>query len=488
MPIVFRSSILKRLRRVAAGVATGVIVLTTLPSATPPAEAATSTLWGTGVPAGVALAGDTRAVELGTRFKAKTTGKATGVRFFKADGVTGKHTGTLWSSKGKKLATVTFKNESAYGWQSASFAKAVKLKAGKAYVVSYHVPKGGRYAASVDFHGSFTSSALSVSTRNSGSFRYGSKVAFPRSTWRSSQYWVDVNSKFTGTSAAATPTVAPTTAAPTTAAPTIAANGFPTRQNTGVPAGWTPKTTRSGDYTITEDGAVVEDLRLSSGTLYVRASNVTLRRVELVSARIVNDYGRSCYNGLRIEDSSILRGSQDLGMPVVEAGGYTALRVKIDGPSEGFRVGESALGCGPVVIQDSWMKLDPPDNCVADAVDWHGDGIQGYQGAEVTVRNSYINLAQVKGCLGTAAFFYPVNQGNARATIDHVLLEGGGYVFRLGTPGSVSGLKVIDDSWEWGPVDVTDCSVVAWGSGNELVTVNTDGSLKSVRPLACTSP
>ncbi|MDQ7992690.1 MAG: hypothetical protein AAGC63_05790, partial [Propionicimonas sp.] len=184
---------------------------------------------------------------------------------------------------------------------------------------------------------------------------------------------------------------------------------------------------------------------------------------------------------------SILRGSNDDGMPVVEAGGYTAVRVKIDGPTEGFRVGEKSMGCGPVVIQDSWLKIDQPDRCVADKVDWHGDGVQGYQGAELTVKNTYINLAQTSGCLGTAAFFYP-DQGNTRATIQDVLLEGGGYVFRLGTPGSVSGLKIVDDSWEWGPVDVSNCGVVTWGSGNAIVTVNADGSLKTVRSLACASP
>lgn len=494
---------LRRIRRIIVGVALGAVVMTALPTAVAPAEAAVTNLWGSAVPARVGLASDRKAVELGTRFTPKVSGSATGIRFYKVAGAKGKHTGTLWSSGGKKLATVTFKKEKASGWQSASFKKAVKLKAGKTYVVSYHVPKGGRYAITTNFSGSPSSAAFTLPKAGAGVYKYGSKVTFPRSKWRASQYWVDVNFKISKSAAAslkakpkpapAKPTTSPTpttspapTTAPPSSAPSVtaspspsggvaaAAAGFPTRQSTGVPSGWTPKKTVTGDYIVKTEGAVVEDLRLTNGVLYVRAKNVTLRRVELSSARIVNDYAGVCYNGLRIEDTSILRGSKDVGMPAVESGGYTALRVKIDGPSEGFRAGEKGSGCGPIVIQDSWAQLDPPDGCTGNDY-WHGDGLQGYMGPAVTIKNSYINLAQTKNCVGTSALFYP-DQGNTKITVDRLLLAGGGYVFRTGTPGSVSGLKIIDDSWTWGPVDVEDCSKLTWGSGNEIVTVNSNGT------------
>lgn len=261
---------------------------------------------------------------------------------------------------------------------------------------------------------------------------------------------------------------------------------FPTRDTTGVPPGWTPREQLTGDHTVWEDGAVVEDLRLTDGVLYIRASNVTLRRVELVGARVVNDYGRDCFNGLRIEDSSFVRGQTDLGQPVVQSGGYTLSRVKIEGHSEGVRAGEKAIGCQPILIEDTWMHLDPPDGCVDGAVDWHGDGVQGYLGPELTIRNTAITLAQTAGCQGTGAFFYS-NQGNVRATVDQVLLAGGGFVFRLGTPGSVSGLKVVDGSWDYGPVDVLDCGSVDWGQGNEVVTVDSDGNVNALRSLECAS-
>lgn len=288
-----------------------------------------------------------------------------------------------------------------------------------------------------------------------------------------------------------TPSGAPQLGVPSAAGPTPppspttqAEPTFPTRDTTGVPAGWTPKQEWTGDQTIADAGAVVEDVRLTDGTLYVRAPNVTLRRVEIVGGRIVNDYGTECSNGLRIEDSSILRGDNDPENPAIEAGGYTLERVKIDGPSEGVRIGEKGNGCDPVVVQDSWIRVDPPDHCVEQKIDWHGDGLQGYQGPELTIRNTFIQLAEVEGCQGTAAFFYP-DQGNTKVTVENLVVAGGGFVFRLGTPGSVSGLKVVDGSWDYGAVDVADCSAVTWGPGNETVKLGEDGQVTPVDPLKC---
>lgn len=264
---------------------------------------------------------------------------------------------------------------------------------------------------------------------------------------------------------------------------------FPTRASTGVPAGWSPKQVVSGDYTITQDGQVVEDLRVTGGTLSIRAQNVTLRRVEVVSGQISNVYSGRCYNGLKIEDSTILRGSEDIGQPAIQFGGYTATRVKIDGPSEGFRVGGSDYGCGPVTIQESFVNVEPYAECASGSLPdntWHGDAIQGYMGPELTLRDTYIRVGAVANCWGTAGFFYPSGQGNSKATVENVLIEGGGYAFRLEMPGSVSGLKIVDDAWHYGPVyNRTACGQISWGAGNEVVTVKSDGTLATVRSLTC---
>lgn len=286
----------------------------------------------------------------------------------------------------------------------------------------------------------------------------------------------------TSTGSSAPPSTVGSTSAGTSAP--VRLDSYPTSATTGVPEGWVPKLEWTGEQTVWEDGAVIEDVRLTDGVLFVRAENVTVRRVELVDSRILNDYGRECFNGLRLEDVSVVRGPRDLGVPVVQSGGFTATRLKIDGPSEGIRVSEKAIGCGPAVVEKSWIRATPPENCVADKVDWHGDGIQGYLGPELTVRDSHIELVETEGCLGTAAFFYP-DQGNTAATIENVLMSGGSYVFRLGTTGSVTGLKIVNDSWIYGPLDVTDCGAVQWGMGNEIVEKGTDGYLRAVAPLRC---
>jgi hypothetical protein len=68
---------------------------------------------------------------------------------------------------------------------------------------------------------------------------------------------------------------------------------------------------------------------------------------------------------------------------------------------------------------------------------------------------------RTSGCTGTAPFFRPSGQGNqGAATIDGLLVMGQGYPFRLGTAGAVSGLRIVDGSWIFAPVDV-DCSLLS---------------------------
>ncbi len=89
---------------------------------------------------------DSSNLELGMKFQSGQSGYITGVRFYKGTGNTGTHTGTLWSAGGQQLASGTFTNETASGWQSMTFARSVAVQANTTYVVSYHAPNG-HYAA-----------------------------------------------------------------------------------------------------------------------------------------------------------------------------------------------------------------------------------------------------------------------------------------------------------------------------------------------------
>ncbi len=70
---------------------------------------------------------DTAQVNLGMRFVASAAGTITGIKYYKSPGDTGTHTGRLWTSTGTLLASVTFTNETASGWQTATFANPVAI-------------------------------------------------------------------------------------------------------------------------------------------------------------------------------------------------------------------------------------------------------------------------------------------------------------------------------------------------------------------------
>ncbi|WP_374188725.1 DUF4082 domain-containing protein [Sinorhizobium sojae] len=142
-----------------------------------------------------ASSNDNRAVELGMRFVASTSGTITGIRFYKASGDTGPHTGSIWTSNGTLLGTVTFTNESLSGWQTAKFSNPIQITAGTTYVASYHT--SGTYIASSNYfttprtNGPLTAPASTASAGN-GVYSYGAATVFPTSTYQAANYWVDV--------------------------------------------------------------------------------------------------------------------------------------------------------------------------------------------------------------------------------------------------------------------------------------------------------
>jgi len=155
------------------------------------------TIWpGTAVPA-VASESDTGSVNLGVKFTADQDGFITGIRFYKGIGNTGTHVGTLWTSGGAALASVTFTAETASGWQQAHFASPVPISANTVYVASYFAPNGG-YAADSGYFASagFDSAPLHAladgTSGGNGVYAYAGGTAFPSSTFQSTNYWVDV--------------------------------------------------------------------------------------------------------------------------------------------------------------------------------------------------------------------------------------------------------------------------------------------------------
>ena len=107
-------------------------------SATTSGTAATDSIWGKSyVPAENDYA-SYYLWETGVQFTANVAGEVTGALFYKEGWMGGcTHVGNLWSSTGTLLASATFTNESASGWQQVNFSSPVAIQANTVYVVSF---------------------------------------------------------------------------------------------------------------------------------------------------------------------------------------------------------------------------------------------------------------------------------------------------------------------------------------------------------------
>ncbi len=161
--------------------------------------------------------------ELGVKFTASVAGEVTGVRFYKQTWMDGYlHVGHLWSSSGTVLATATFTNESAYGWQQVNFSSPVAIQANTVYIASFSTG-GGYFGITSPF---FTSGgvfsgplqALSNSVVG-GDGVYNRAGYFPDVDGNGMNFWADV--AFTPSSSSSN-----TAKAPSPASHSLALGGF----------------------------------------------------------------------------------------------------------------------------------------------------------------------------------------------------------------------------------------------------------------------
>ena len=89
------------------------------------------------------------------------------------------------------LATGTFTNETASGWQTLTFTTPVAIAAGTTYVASYH--SNGHYIANSNyFTAAKTTGPLTAPAAGNGVYTYGTGSALPTSSFGAANYWVDV--------------------------------------------------------------------------------------------------------------------------------------------------------------------------------------------------------------------------------------------------------------------------------------------------------
>lgn len=140
---------------------------------------------------------DAAALTVGAKFQVSAPGVITSVRFYKGARNTGTHIGSLWNSSGAQLASATFVNESATGWQEVAFAVPVAVQPGVTYVAGVFLPVGGYaftlsgFAAAGAGLNGVVALADGIDGPN-GVFQYSATNAFPNRGFLGTNYWVDV--------------------------------------------------------------------------------------------------------------------------------------------------------------------------------------------------------------------------------------------------------------------------------------------------------
>jgi hypothetical protein len=134
--------------------------------------------------------------EVGVKFTSSVSGEATGARFYKEPSMGGYlHVGHLWSATGALLASATFTNESASGWQQVTFASPVAIQANAVYVVSFSTG-GGYFGITTNFFtaGGVTNGSLEAlpASATGGDGVYNRAGAYPNVNGMGMNFWADV--------------------------------------------------------------------------------------------------------------------------------------------------------------------------------------------------------------------------------------------------------------------------------------------------------
>ena len=141
---------------------------------------------------------DNAQLEVGVKFTSSVAGQITALKFYRSASDTGSDLLDLWSSTGTKLATATFTNTTASGWQTVTLTTPVNITANTTYIASYHTT--GAYVATDNFFTSaLTSGTLtapsSAMAGGNGVYAYGGSAStglFPTNTFASANYYADV--------------------------------------------------------------------------------------------------------------------------------------------------------------------------------------------------------------------------------------------------------------------------------------------------------
>ena len=135
-------------------------------------------------------------VELGMKFQSQVAGVVAGFRYYKGASVTGTHIGHLWTSTGTLLASATFTNETASGWQSVNLNTPVAIDANTTYIVSYFTSSGDFVKVDPFFTtaivNGFLKGLANGEDGGNGVYAYDAAPIFPDNSFGSTNYFADV--------------------------------------------------------------------------------------------------------------------------------------------------------------------------------------------------------------------------------------------------------------------------------------------------------
>ena len=276
------------------------------------------------------------------------------------------------------------------------------------------------------------------------------------------------------------PTTPPPTPPPPTGTTTCPLPKYPKASCTGVPAG-TSLSPHNGDFTTSSNNQVIEGRRIT-GDVEIRHSGVIIRNSEIYG-EVKNDADAA--PRFTVTDSTIGHPTSCSGQAAVGHTNYELTRVYIRGFNDGARIQNAHGSAKPgsvanVTIRDSYIKL-----CGV-GPEAHSDGIQGYlAGGNATIHHNTIDQSSVPKEEWTAPIFWSDSSGNNLVFTDN-MLKGGGYTIRIhaGSGHTVTGNKVVNNSWNYGAVD-SSCSVINWNN-NSIVDIDSNYNItRTVNSLAC---
>lgn len=424
-------------RRVAWLISTalGLALIVASTAAQEPAIAAsgTTTFWSTSAKPKHENSTNTKPVEVGLRFRSSRAGDVLGVRFYKGMQNKGTHTGSLWSSTGKRLATVTFRSESAKGWQTARFSKPVAIKANTTYVVSYYAPKGHQSYTRTAFTKALKKGVLTALSGANSVYTYAKGGGFPTKSYKSTNYWVDLVFR----PAVTTPTTpAPTTPAPTTPTPALCktaqvwsnldACGWAGPGSTGYPSGQKWARTVSGGLTVSTDGTVIDGYQVTGG-ITVRAKNVVIR-----NSYVRNSTGGANGSGVvKVEggasatiDHNVLDGQNATHACIWHQGtSMTATNNECRGTNDGIFTWATTAGRDGAGdnfrIEGNWLH-----SFTTSAANGHVDGYQTEGSRDGVIRHNTFDVAQGQT---SAVAIWNSRKSATNIKVENNLIQGGGF-------------------------------------------------------------